>query len=472
MFAVSSMLGPAGQKGLEGVWQGTLDAGGAKLRLVLNVTKTASGAYEGVLNSLDQGATLPIDEITVKENAVRFEIKAVGGIFEGALNADRTELAGNWMQGGATLPLTFKSSSGAPEAKKAPAPPLTVPLDVAVPVEPTAFQSGGRTHLVYELHVTNLSPGECLLTRVEVTGGKPLATYDGVELSNMISRPGVPPSTEKPRIGAGLRAVVFLWVTLEADAAVPDLLRHRISAKVGDYPGELSVPVPKVAVHKGVAAIGPPLRGSEWLAANGPSNVSGHRRALIPVDGRAHIAQRFAFDFVQLREDGRSFAGDQKDNRSYRCYGAEALAVGDAVVTAVRDGIPENVPGLTSRAVPITLETIGGNHVILDLGAGRYAFYAHLQPGSIRVRIGDKVRRGQVLGLVGNSGNSTEPHLHFHISDGNSPLGADGLPFAFSEFEVLGKGFGWKPSATSPAPVKRRLELPLQNEVVRFPAAK
>lgn len=474
MFAITSMPGQSVQKGLEGAWQGTLDAGNAKLRLILTVTKTASGAYEGVLNSLDQGATLPIDEITVKENAVRFEIKAVGGIFEGKLNADRTELAGNWMQGGATLPLTFKPSSGAPpaEAKNAPAPPLTVPLDVAVPVEPTAFQSGGRTHLVYELHVTNLSPAECQLTRVEVTGDKPLASYDGNELNNMISRPGVSPSTEKPRIGAGLRAVVFLWVTLEAGGAVPTSIGHRISARVGDYPEVLSVSVPKVAVHKGVAAISPPLQGSEWLAANGPSNISGHRRALIPVDGKAHIAQRFAFDFVQLRDDGRSFTGDQKNNRSYRCYGAEALAVSDAIVTAVKDGIPENVPGLTSRAVPITLETIGGNHVILDLGSGRFAFYAHLQPGSIRVRVGDKVRRGQVLGLVGNSGNSTEPHLHFHVSDGNSPLGSDGLPFAFQEFEVLGKGWGWKSSASTSAPVKRRLELPLQNEVVRFPAVK
>ena len=85
----------------------------------------------------------------------------------------------------------------------------------------------------------------------------------------------------------------------------------------------------------------------------------------------------------------------------------------------VKDGIPENVPGANSRAVPITLETVGGNHVIIDIGGGHYAFYAHLKPGGIRVKLGDKVKRGQVIGLVGNTGNSTEPHLHFHISDGN-----------------------------------------------------
>jgi murein DD-endopeptidase MepM/ murein hydrolase activator NlpD len=213
--------------------------------------------------------------------------------------------------------------------------------------------------------------------------------------------------------------------------------------------------------------ISPPLRGSEWLAANGPGNVSGHRRALIPLGGKTHIAQRFAIDWVQLREDGKTWTGDQLKNENYRCHGADALAVADAVVVGVKDGIPENIPGATSRAVPITLETVGGNYVILDLGRGRYAFYAHLRPGSLRVKTGDKVRRGQVLGLVGNSGNSTEPHLHFHVSNANSPLASEGLPYAFESFEQQGRGFGWKPSGA--APVKHVMEMPLQNAVVRFP---
>jgi murein DD-endopeptidase MepM/ murein hydrolase activator NlpD len=216
--------------------------------------------------------------------------------------------------------------------------------------------------------------------------------------------------------------------------------------------------------------ISPPLRGGEWLAANGPANASGHRRALIPVGGRAHIAQRFAIDWVQLREDGKTWSGDQLKNESYRCYGTEVLAVADGVVAAVKDGIPQNIPGATSRAVPITLETVGGNHVILDLGHGRYAFYAHLQPGSLRVKVGDKIRRGQVVGLVGNSGNSTEPHLHFHISDGNSPLASEGLPYVFESFDQQGQGWGWKSTGAPTTPTKHVREIPLQNAVVRFPA--
>ena len=204
----------------------------------------------------------------------------------------------------------------------------------------------------------------------------------------------------------------------------------------------------------------PPLRGDNWLAGNGPSNSSGHRRALIPIDGRARIAQRFAIDWVRLNADGRTFTGDAKNNKNYRAYGSDALAVADGTVTEVKDGIPENVPGENSRAVPITLETVGGNHVILDIGHGRYAFYAHLQPGSLKVKLGDHVKRGQVLGLVGNSGNSTEPHLHFHLSDGNSPLGSEGIPYALESYDT-------KPKADAPA-TKHKMEIPAENEIVTF----
>ncbi len=168
---------------------------------------------------------------------------------------------------------------------------------------------------------------------------------------------------------------------------------------------------------------------------------------------------------MQIGPDRRSHSGDAKDNRSYLAYGEDAIAVADGIVSAVKDGIPENVPGLTSRAVPITLDTVGGNHVILDIGGGAYAFYAHLQPGSLKVKLGDKVRRGQVVGLVGNSGNSTEPHLHFQVSDANSPLGSEGLPYALDAFEVQGR-IG---STPLPAPEARKKEMPLANVVVRFP---
>ena len=291
-------------------------------------------------------------------------------------------------------------------------------------------------------------------------------------MAKRVLRPGVAASTtaDKLKVGAGLRLIIYFWIEIDKSQPIPSLIDHRLSFKVGDYPEELSVQCAKISVAAKPILINSPLRGSEWLAANGPGDGSGHRRALVPVGGGVHIAQRFAIDFVQLREDGKTFTGDAKDNKNYRCYGTDALAVADGVVVATKDGIPENVPGENSRAVAITLETVGGNHVILDLGDGHYAFYAHLQPGSLRVKQGDKVKRGQVLGLVGNSGNSTEPHLHFHISNSNSPLGSEGLPYALQSFEVEGKGWGWKPGSSATASEKRGMEMPLENEIVRFPS--
>ncbi len=479
LLILLTVCGPAfGQeKDIEGAWQGTLDTGGTKLRVILLIIKKPGGEYAARLESLDQGTTIPVNSITITGDSVRVEAKDVNGVYAGTLNKDRTEMTGKWLQGGESLPLTLKATpqstdQTAPKAKTATTTrPLTVMIDVRSKVAPAAFPAQGKTHIVYELHLTNMDKDDCLLTRVEALGDgeKPFATYAGAELAALLARPGQPSTTDKLRIGAGLSAVISMWLTLEPGAATPAALWHRFSVKMGDYPEELKVETALIPIGRKPVEISPPLRGGEWLAANGPSNISGHRRSLIPIDGQASIAQRFAIDWVQLREDGRTFTGDPKDNKNYRCYGVEALAVTDAVVVAVKDGIPENVPGPTSRAVPITLETVGGNHVILDIGEGRYAFYAHLQPGSPRVKVGDKVRRGQVLGLVGNSGNSTEPHLHFHITDSNSPLGSEGLPYTLPSFEVQGKGFGWKPSNPPAATEKRKNEIPLQNDVVRFP---
>jgi murein DD-endopeptidase MepM/ murein hydrolase activator NlpD len=134
-------------------------------------------------------------------------------------------------------------------------------------------------------------------------------------------------------------------------------------------------------------------------------------------------------------------------------------------VVGIKDGIIENKP--VSRAVPITIETIAGNFVSLDLGNGRYAHYAHLQPGSLRVKVGDRVKPGQVLGLLGNSGNSDAPHLHFQITDGPSFLESEGVPYSLPSFVEEGEGpdLKFKPAS---APRQWRNQLPVEWMVVRF----
>jgi hypothetical protein len=355
--------------------------------------------------------------------------------------------------------------------------PLSAPIEVTVPKAPTPFSAQGQTHLVYELAITNLSSEECRVDRVTVLAGDgegaTLGDFDGQSLADAVVRPGMPSlrGAAKLRIGAGQRALMHVWVSSSATRPPPQL-RHRITITLSDRQTPITATVAAVSVADPPKSLGPPLRGGGWLAGNGPSNGSGHRRALLAVDGAARIAQRFAIDWVQLGPGEATFHDDPKDNRNYYAYGKEILAVADGVVVDIKDGLPENVPGITSRAIPITLDTAGGNYVIVDLGQGHYAFYAHAQPGSLKVRVGQRVKRGQVLALVGNSGNSTEPHLHFHVADAISPLGSEGIPYVLDAFELEGTAAlqsGKVPFKPLASPEKRRMELPLQNVVVRFP---
>ena len=453
--------------GLDGSWQGTLAAGPAKLRLVLSVFKADDGTYLGTLISVDQnGARIPINRIDVTGSSVRLELSAINGSFQGSISEDRKQLTGTWSQAGRATPLEFTRTASMPEPPKppdtttAPAPtpaanPLGIPVEMTVPIPPTPFPAAGRTHLVYELHITNFAGVDLPLRRLEVMSeAGVLASFEGTELNTMLMRPGTATIPDNRTITPGTRAIALIWITIDSGKPIPTSVRHRVTGATQIVEGgTIDVSRAKPIV------IGPPLRGSDWMATNGPSNISIHRRAMIPINGKALIAQRFAIDWVKLNAAGGMFSGDAADNKNYASYGSEILAVADGIVASTKDGIPQNIPGLTSRAVPITLETIGGNNVILDLGGGHFAFYAHMQPGSLRVKKGDHVHRGEVLGLVGNSGNATGPHLHFHISNSNSALESEGLPYVFDSFEVQTTPGMWE---------RRRNELPLQNARVRF----
>jgi murein DD-endopeptidase MepM/ murein hydrolase activator NlpD len=347
-------------------------------------------------------------------------------------------------------------------------------LELRVPKPPSVGTGESGSFLAYELHLTNMGAQPVTLKRVDVltADGTPrlLLSIADSALTRSLGRPGAQmPAAERARIAGGSRAVVYVWVPV-AGGSAPVSLRNRVAVErgTGDSARVVELDGPAVPVARAAIIIGPPLRGGPWLAANGPSNSSGHRRALIPIAGTPSIAQRFAIDYVKVNAGNSTRQGDSLDNASYHAEGNDALAVADGRVVAIKDSIPENVPGVNSRAVPITLETVGGNHVILDIGGGHYAFYAHLKPGSLRVKVGDRVKRGQVLGLVGNSGNSTEPHLHFHVSDANSPLGSEGIPYGYDSFEVVGRCNSFT-TCERTAPKVRHGEIPLQNALVRFP---
>jgi hypothetical protein len=229
-----------------------------------------------------------------------------------------------------------------------------------------------------------------------------------------------------------------------------------------------------------VVQIGPPLRGVGYISADSCCDATRHTRAAMPINGRVWIAQRYAVDWEQLNAAGSIYSGPQQKLESYAIFGQSALAVADSVVASVVDDQPEQTPGKFPTNIP--LADADGNCVILDLGGHRYALYAHLQPGSIKVRRGEHVKLGQVLGLVGDSGNSIVPHLHFQVTGGPSSMASNGLPYEIQDFQITGKvpgteAFDKSETDGSPLPVtqisppqKVTNALPLDQFIISFNA--
>jgi peptidase M23-like protein len=315
------------------------------------------------------------------------------------------------------------------------------PVMLAVPDAPVAFVgSDGRTHLVYELWLKNFTSGKVAVEKVEVFGdGNVIATLDSAEIARRLQPAGLREPTGV--MAASTEALLFIHVTLPEGQAEPKKLTHRVQVRAEAAPPgmqEISETGGEVAVDaQPVVVIGPPLRGDRYVSADSCCDANRHTRAALPVNGNVWIAQRYAVDWEQLDEQSRIYHGPAADVNSYTIYGKEILAVADGKIASVIDGLPNQTPG--QYPTNISIEQADGNSVVLDLGGGRYALYAHFQPHSIRVRTGDMMKRGQVLGLVGNSGNSVAPHLHFHVMNTPSPLASSGLPYEIDSYRVTGK---------------------------------
>jgi hypothetical protein len=318
------------------------------------------------------------------------------------------------------------------------------PVLLAVQDAPVPFVgSDGRVHLVYELWMTNFSSGDVTVEKVEVLGdGNVLQSFDAETVAQRLQ----PAGKREPvgKLAGSVEALLFLHVTLAPGAAIPARLRHRVALHANAAPPgrqEITESGGEVAVSRpAVATIGAPLRGEGYVSADSCCDASRHTRAALPIDGRVWVAQRYAVDWEQVDAQGRIYAGAPEKLESYAIFGKSVIAVADAVVVSVIDGLAEQTPGKFPTNIP--LGEADGNSVILDLGGERYAMYGHMQPGSIKVRKGESVKLGQVIGLVGNTGNSVAPHLHFQVSDRPSSLASNGLPYAIREFEIAGRTAG------------------------------
>jgi hypothetical protein len=359
------------------------------------------------------------------------------------------------------------SVAGGAIARYSPPEPAPGPLTIigVAPSRP-ALTTDDRQHLLFELVVQNTSATSAELARIDVRDPErraPLASYTGTALAAILliaAGPGATPTSLAP----GGVAIAYFDLAFARRAELPHRVVARFAVRQGGTESVESGPAVAV-IDDHPRPIGPPLHLDRLLDLNGCCDGA-HRRALIAVDSGLFLAQRFAIDFVRI-DDRATFAGDPTDNASYFVFGADVLAVASGTIAETSDGVAENVP--TQPLPPPDIATAVGNHVVLALDDGRFALYAHLQTGSVRVHPGDRVRRGDVLGRVGNTGNSTEPHLHFHVMDRPSPLLSDGLPYTFDRFDLQARIDASSDApviAPVPPPQRRRDLLPLGLDVI------
>jgi murein DD-endopeptidase len=350
-------------------------------------------------------------------------------------------------------------------------------VEVVCPAPPIPVRIDKQQVLVYELHVTNFDTVPLTLKRFEVLANEEnsgvLSTLADATLSEAMIRVGeamvMSDSDGGVRdarvIEPGGRSVIYVWIELQPNRSVPASLKHRMvfSPAAGNTVDTTLEDFQVSVSRESVPTLIPPFKGGIWLAGEGPANNSNHRRTITAIDGHIYSAERFAIDWVKVGPNGDSRHDGATQNENWWGWGEPILAVANGEVTEVADGIPDNTP----RVLPsVTLDNIAGNHVILRIAPNRYVTYAHLENGSIKVRPHDRVHRGDVLALLGNSGNTTGAHLHMQMTDRNSVLQSQGVPFVFENFIYLGAGSDYELDKHVSVPWVN--SLPPGNAVIQF----
>lgn len=170
-----------------------------------------------------------------------------------------------------------------------------------------------------------------------------------------------------------------------------------------------------------------PFEGN-WIAVNGSVDKKFSHSWGIPT-------QRYAYDFLILDHEGKSGSGNKEAASDYYCYGKEITAPADGQIAEIGNSCPDSRI-LGGGKADCSARDIRGNYILIRHTEKEYSLLAHLQPGSIAVKEGQHVNRKEFLARCGNSGNSSEPHLHFQLQEGRSFFNSAGLPITFENITV------------------------------------
>lgn len=316
------------------------------------------------------------------------------------------------------------------------------PFEASVSFLTNLVQANDKAYLAYELNILNNFKTSLDLKKVEIFNVSepdlPIATFESIYLNENFERPGISTENGFNLISANQFGILNLRLEFKENKSIPKKIFHKLHFKIQKGNKEyIMYPVETTTIaipDKTNLTLGLPFKKKgKWLY-----EADSHKNSRYFTNGSAVYPQRFAIDWVFVNDDNEFAKNDIKDNKNWHSYGLELVSVADGIVVDVKDGIKENEPLSDEMAVRITKETIGGNYVIIDIGNNRYAFYGHLIPNSLKVSVGDKIKKGQLIGLLGNSGNSDLPHLHFHLETKSDMFfGGEGIPYHIKEFIQL-----------------------------------
>ncbi len=346
------------------------------------------------------------------------------------------------------------------------------PLEIRVLFKPETVLISGKSTLYYELHLVNSSVDSLFLQTLYISkqDGELLRTIEKSDLRKQYSSEKKTKGLQELILPPRASGILYLELVVPDNAT--GALTHRLLYKTKRDPAASPDTATAAVINYAPPAtvvVGPPLKEGDWAAVYDPSWERGHRRVVYAPDGQSRIPGRFAIDFIKLDQQGKYASGEENDIKNWLGYGATVIAVADGVVAATLDDFPESKTLLAHPSWPSEKAT--GNYVSIDIGNGHIVFYEHLQPGSIKVKAGQAVKKGDPIAALGFTGQTTGPHLHFHLANANSPLGAEGIPFAFERFTMVGSypdfsQFGKSPWTPALQVVVK--ERPAPNTVIRF----
>ncbi len=333
-----------------------------------------------------------------------------------------------------TLP-ALSTSSSSQEA-------LIPSLNMTVPFPPIPAPSDGVVNLAYELETSKFVEKGWTLVKAEVVDketGEVLLSLEGDDLKQKYH----PASNLTPQELKGLTRNISIprisfWLRLDASKKIPQALLHRLTFTSAGDGGNISPIIltggeTPVLFEVKPVVLGPPLKGDGWLAMETTQGYTHHFLSQFTYNGVTRVPERFAQDWLLFNTTMGDFAyGDGKKNEEWYGYGKEIIAVADGTVAKVRDGIPDN------PVVGVMGSDLSGNYLVLDIGNSTYADYLHFIPGSFKVKEGERVHAGDTLGLLGNSGGSLAPHLHFQVTNGPE-IFDEGVPYVLRSFNVSGR---------------------------------